>query len=78
MALSDKFHSHVLDNSKFQCNLAVVVVDEAHNISEWGTDDFQPDFAHISSLPGQLPVGVPVITASATVPLKVIADIQDT
>lgn len=77
MALSPKFHQLVLENPDFQCSITAVVVDEAHNISEWGTEDFRPEFSRISSLLGHLPAGVPVIAASATVPPEVILDIQD-
>ncbi|KAF8829544.1 hypothetical protein HHX47_DHR3000514 [Lentinula edodes] len=77
MALSPKFHQLVLENPDFQCSITAVVVDEAHNISEWGTEDFRPEFSRISSLLGRLPAGVPVIAASATVPPEVILDIQD-
>lgn len=77
MALSPLFHKHVLENATFQNNIISVVVDEAHNISEWGTDDFRPEFSRIAALLARLPAGVPVTAASATVPPEVIADIQD-
>ncbi|KAE9401956.1 hypothetical protein BT96DRAFT_991622 [Gymnopus androsaceus JB14] len=41
MALSNKFYTHVLDNPEFQCSIAAVIVDKAHNISEWVIADIQ-------------------------------------
>ncbi|KAF9062956.1 hypothetical protein BDP27DRAFT_1427346 [Rhodocollybia butyracea] len=77
MLLEKNFHEHVLENPKFQRNIIAAVVDEVHNISEWGTDDFHPKFRQISALLGQLPQGLPVLAASATVAPEVILDIED-
>ncbi|KAE9390677.1 hypothetical protein BT96DRAFT_1002050 [Gymnopus androsaceus JB14] len=42
MALNNRFHELVIESRKFQRNIIAAVVDESHNISEWGTDDFRP------------------------------------
>ncbi|KAF9064475.1 P-loop containing nucleoside triphosphate hydrolase protein [Rhodocollybia butyracea] len=77
MSLEKNFHERVLENPKFQRNIIAAVVEEAHNISEWGTDDFRPKFRQISALLGWLPQGLPVLAASATVAPEVILDIED-
>ncbi|THV04156.1 P-loop containing nucleoside triphosphate hydrolase protein [Dendrothele bispora CBS 962.96] len=77
MALSKDFHANVLESEVFQESCIVLVVDEAHNISEWGTDDFRPDFARIQALLGRLPSNLPTLVASATVPPEIIEDIKD-
>ncbi|THU83819.1 hypothetical protein K435DRAFT_688816, partial [Dendrothele bispora CBS 962.96] len=80
MALSKNFHANVLKSEVFQDSCIALVVDEAHNISEWGTDDFCPDFAHIhqeNALFGCLPSNLPTPVAPATVPLEIIEDMKD-
>ncbi|KAE9393458.1 hypothetical protein BT96DRAFT_1023009 [Gymnopus androsaceus JB14] len=77
MALNNRFHELVLENRKFQASIISAVIDESHNISEWGTDDFRPDFGRISALLGRLPLGLPILAASATVAPEVITHIQD-
>ncbi|KAJ7599479.1 P-loop containing nucleoside triphosphate hydrolase protein, partial [Mycena floridula] len=47
MALQAKFQSLVLKSEKFYENLVQLVIDEAHCITEWGTDDFRPAFAEL-------------------------------
>lgn len=77
MSLNEWFHKLVIENETFLDNIISVVIDESHNISKWGTDDFHPDFAHISALLGYLPQGLPIMAASATVPPEVITHIKD-
>jgi hypothetical protein len=48
MALSQQFHQHVCNNKKFTRNVIELVVDEAHCISEWGTEDFRQQYRDIS------------------------------
>ncbi|KAJ7692229.1 P-loop containing nucleoside triphosphate hydrolase protein [Mycena rosella] len=75
MAISSKFHSTVLSSELFSNNVISLVIDEAHCISEWGNDDFRPDFSNLHILLGRMPSGLPVIAASATMPKDVILDI---
>lgn len=77
MVLNDSFHKFVVENRNFQNNIITAVVDEAHNISEWGTDDFRPEFSRISALLARLPQGLPILAASATVSPEVIVDIKN-
>ncbi|KAJ7579371.1 P-loop containing nucleoside triphosphate hydrolase protein, partial [Mycena floridula] len=47
MALRAKFQSLVLKSEKFYENVVQLVIDEAHCITEWGSDDFRPAFAEL-------------------------------
>ncbi|KAJ7579542.1 P-loop containing nucleoside triphosphate hydrolase protein [Mycena floridula] len=49
-AIGTAFHSRVLRAPKFRKNILGLVVDEAHCITEWGTEDFRPEFAQLSTL----------------------------
>ena len=54
----------------------LVVVDEAHCISDWG-HDFRPDYRRIRTLLADLPDGTPVLATTATANERVIADVAD-
>ncbi|MDT7573008.1 MAG: ATP-dependent helicase RecQ [Actinomycetota bacterium] len=54
----------------------LVVVDEAHCISDWG-HDFRPDYRRIRTLLDDLPSGTPVLATTATANERVIADVAD-
>ncbi len=54
----------------------LVVVDEAHCISDWG-HDFRPDYRRIRTLLGDLPAGVPVLATTATANARVTADVAE-
>ncbi|EFQ83512.1 ATP-dependent DNA helicase, RecQ family [Aeromicrobium marinum DSM 15272] len=56
--------------------LGLLVVDEAHCISDWG-HDFRPDYRRLADLIGQLPAGVPVLATTATANARVVADVAD-
>jgi ATP-dependent DNA helicase RecQ len=53
----------------------LLVVDEAHCISDWG-HDFNPDYRRISRVLDLLPAGVPVLACTATANDRVVADIE--
>ena len=54
----------------------LVVVDEAHCISDWG-HDFRPDYRRIRTLLAQLPAGTPVLATTATANERVTADVAE-
>src|SRR5690348_4686398 len=54
----------------------LVVVDEAHCISDWG-HDFRPDYRRIRSLLADLPAGIPVLATTATANARVTADVAE-
>ncbi len=56
--------------------VGLVVIDEAHCISDWG-HDFRPDYRRIRDLLANLPVGLPVLATTATANARVIADVAE-
>ena len=56
--------------------VGLVVVDEAHCISDWG-HDFRPDYRRIRDLIASLPANVPVLATTATANLRVTADVAE-
>jgi ATP-dependent DNA helicase RecQ len=55
-------------------SVGLLVVDEAHCISDWG-HDFRPDYRRIQRVVELLPDGVPVLCTTATANDRVVADI---
>ncbi|HXM56535.1 MAG TPA: RecQ family ATP-dependent DNA helicase [Candidatus Dormibacteraeota bacterium] len=54
----------------------LVVVDEAHCISDWG-HDFRPDYRRLRTLLQDLPAGIPVLATTATANARVTSDVAD-
>jgi ATP-dependent DNA helicase RecQ len=54
----------------------LVVVDEAHCISDWG-HDFRPDYRRLRQLLGDLPTGTPVLATTATANSRVVGDVSE-
>jgi len=54
----------------------LLVVDEAHCISDWG-HDFRPDYRRIRTLLTELPAGTPVLATTATANGRVVADVAE-
>jgi ATP-dependent DNA helicase RecQ len=52
----------------------LLVVDEAHCISDWG-HDFRPDYRRLRTLLTELPPGVPVLATTATANDRVVRDV---
>ncbi|QAV70293.1 DEAD/DEAH box helicase [Salinibacterium sp. UTAS2018] len=71
-----------LNNPSFRDNqlpalinrIGMLVVDEAHCISDWG-HDFRPDYRRLRELIATMPAGVPVLATTATANSRVVADI---
>ena len=54
----------------------LLVVDEAHCISDWG-HDFRPDYRRIGDLLASLPDGIPVLATTATANERVVLDVEE-
>ncbi len=52
----------------------LLVVDEAHCISDWG-HDFRPDYRRLRTLLAELPAGTPVLATTATANARVVEDV---
>src|SRR6516164_7096242 len=54
----------------------LIVIDEAHCISDWG-HDFRPDYRRIRTLLQALPPGIPVLATTATANARVTRDVAE-
>lgn len=68
------FRDTVLPNLAKETGL--LVIDEAHCISDWG-HDFRPDYRRIRTLLHDLPDGIPVLATTATANERVVADVAE-
>jgi ATP-dependent DNA helicase RecQ len=71
---NEGFTSRVLP--AIERTIGLLVIDEAHCISDWG-HDFRPDYQRISRLLPLLGPTVPVLATTATANDRVIADVAD-
>jgi ATP-dependent DNA helicase RecQ len=69
-----RFRDEQLPALVSRCGL--LVVDEAHCVSDWG-HDFRPDYRRIRDLLGQLPAGTPVLATTATANERVVSDVAE-
>ncbi|MBC7594982.1 MAG: ATP-dependent DNA helicase RecQ [Kineosporiaceae bacterium] len=56
--------------------IGMLVVDEAHCISDWG-HDFRPDYRRLAQLIRDLPAEVPVLATTATANERVVTDVAE-
>jgi ATP-dependent DNA helicase RecQ len=68
------FREHLLP--ELAATAGLLVVDEAHCISDWG-HDFRPDYRRLRTMLTELPHGVPVLATTATANVRVTADVAD-
>ena len=69
-----RFAAERLPDLVRRCGL--LVVDEAHCVSDWG-HDFRPDYRRIRHLLARLPQGTPVLATTATANARVVDDIAE-
>src|SRR3954462_13467325 len=60
----------------FASRVGLVVVDEAHCISDWG-HDFRPDYRRLRDMLAALPEGVPVLGTTTTANDRVVGDVEE-
>ena len=73
-----------LDNPQFREQMlplfaervGLLVIDEAHCISDWG-HDFRPDYRRLEEMIARLPAGVAVLCTTATANDRVVADVEE-
>ncbi|PYC76927.1 recombinase RecQ [Streptomyces tateyamensis] len=61
---------------KLAAATGLLVVDEAHCISDWG-HDFRPDYRRLRTMLADLPPGVPVLATTATANARVTEDVAE-
>ncbi len=69
-----RFRDEQLPDLARRCGL--LVVDEAHCVSDWG-HDFRPDYRRIRDLLEGLPDDVPVLATTATANARVVHDVEE-
>ncbi len=69
-----RFRDEQLPDLARSCGL--LVVDEAHCVSDWG-HDFRPDYRRIRDLLTTLPTGTPVLATTATANARVVTDVAE-
>ncbi|MBC3193261.1 ATP-dependent DNA helicase RecQ [Pseudonocardia sp. C8] len=61
---------------KLAATAGMLVVDEAHCVSDWG-HDFRPDYRRLRTLIAELPPGIPVLATTATANDRVVTDVSE-
>jgi ATP-dependent DNA helicase RecQ len=61
---------------RLAASVGLLVVDEAHSISDWG-HDFRPDYRRLRDLIGSLAPGLPVLATTATANARVTSDVAE-
>jgi ATP-dependent DNA helicase RecQ len=61
---------------KLAAGAGLLVVDEAHCVSDWG-HDFRPDYRRLRTLLADLPPGTPVLATTATANARVTTDVAE-
>jgi len=61
---------------KLASAVGLLVIDEAHSVSDWG-HDFRADYRRIRTFLTELPPGVPVLATTATANARVVTDVAE-
>jgi len=73
---NESFRKNILNAISENRGIGMLVVDEAHCISDWG-HDFRPDYRRIVRIVNNLPSNVPLLATTATANDRVINDIKE-
>jgi len=71
---NEEFNSKILN--RINQSIGMLVIDEAHCISDWG-HDFRPDYRRIINIVRFLPPNVPLLATTATANDRVVKDITN-
>ncbi len=71
---NDRFQAQVW--TKLRQRVGLLVIDEAHCISDWG-HDFRPNYRRIMGLLEEIPGGTPIIGTTATANDRVVSDVAE-
>ena len=74
MCLDDMRFSKLLRKSEFMRNVLSIVIDEAHCVSEWG-ENFRKAFGELGRLRSYVPVTIPFMVTSATLPTHILDNV---
>ena len=74
LAISPAF-SRVCTTPEFQRRVALVAVDEAHLVQQWGSE-FRPAYAQLSLLRSRLPLNTPWFACSATLDAATLKELK--
>lgn len=75
MLLEHPRFSKLMRTPEFTQDIATIVIDEAHCVSQWGKQ-FRKSYQNLSKLRSLVPLEVPFLAASATLPPLVLAEVQ--
>ena len=67
---------HLIKNAHFTSHITSVIFDEAHCISTWGS--FRSEYKEVSHLHYMLPVEIPIMFTTVTLPPLIFDDIKNT
>lgn len=73
---NEDFRNNVLNAITIDRGIGMLVVDEAHCISDWG-HDFRPDYRRIVRIVQNLPSNIPLLATTATANDRVVNDIKE-
>ena len=73
---NESFRKNILNAITENNGIGMLVVDEAHCISDWG-HDFRPDYRRIVRIVDNLPANIPLLATTATANDRVISDIKE-
>jgi ATP-dependent DNA helicase RecQ len=73
---NEEFRKNILIGENLLNQAGLIVVDEAHCISDWG-HDFRPDYRRIKDIAASLPNTTPILLTTATANSRVVSDIQE-